>query len=127
MPKKTRYWVRHVWKKDKKISDEFNHVTYFRQTEKTCLSAILAQTSRTIHSLSFYNSSIMPQILWPAIICPLVLLAIYFFIIVPFCIRVANDCHFTKDLLRNGWTPVLSAMIISSLGGKFDHILSKNN
>jgi len=79
--------------------------------------AILAQTSRTIHSLSFYNSSIMPQIIWPGIICPLVLLAIYFFKIMPFCIRVANDCHFTKDLLRNGWTPVLSAMIISSLGG----------
>jgi len=30
---------------------------------------------------------------------------------------VASNCDFTKDLLRNGWTPVLSAMVISSLGG----------
>ena len=75
--------------------------------------AILAQSSRFIYSLSLYNSILMPQLVFP-----LILLAIYFVKIVPFCIQVASNCDFTKDLLRNGWTPVLSAMVISSLGGK---------
>ena len=47
-----------------------------------------------------------------------VALAVFFVAIPPFAINLAFNCDQVRDLLLKGWTPVLSAMIISSLGGK---------
>jgi len=46
------------------------------------------------------------------------ILAGYFIIITPFCYEKAKKNVNTSDILYNGWTPVLSAMVISSMGGK---------
>ena len=39
-------------------------------------------------------------------------------IILPSCVTVSSCNVNTRDILVSGWTPVLSAMVISSLGGK---------
>jgi len=41
-----------------------------------------------------------------------------YIIITPFCFDKAKKNVHTSDILHNGWTPVLSAMVISSMGGK---------
>ena len=41
-----------------------------------------------------------------------------YIIITPFCFDKAKKNVHTSDILYNGWTPVLSAMVISSMGGK---------
>lgn len=41
-----------------------------------------------------------------------------YIIITPFCYDKAKKNPNTSDILYNGWTPVLSAMVISSMGGK---------
>ena len=66
--------------------------------------AILAFTSKNIH---YFDS----------ILISLAILSLYFALILPYCLQIAKKCNHTKDLLKNGWTPVLSAMVISSLGG----------
>merc|ERR1711953_257034 len=73
--------------------------------------AILAESSKNLNSLE--NSSLF----LPQITCPLLIILGYLVLIVPFCIELAKKCESTKELLKNGWTPVLSAMVISSLGG----------
>lgn len=47
----------------------------------------------------------------------LALLSIYL-VITPLCAGAATRNSNTSSILRHGWTPVLSAMIISSMGGK---------
>lgn len=39
-------------------------------------------------------------------------------VVLPLFWHFANKCDQTKDILLNGWTPVLAAMTISSTGGK---------
>ena len=39
-------------------------------------------------------------------------------LILPVCLVKASANADTKDILVSGWTPVLSAMVISSMGGK---------
>ena len=41
-----------------------------------------------------------------------------YFIITPLCVSKASSNVNTASILQEGWTPVLSAMIISSMGGK---------
>ena len=74
--------------------------------------AILAQISKFI-----YNLRSDPSLITPYISFPLILILVYGFVVLPFSAKVAKNCSFTKDLLHNGWKPVLSAMVISSLGG----------
>ena len=53
----------------------------------------------------------------PELVYPLAILVVYALIVVPFSLKLAKTCNSTSILLTNGWTPVLSAMVISSLGG----------
>ena len=39
-------------------------------------------------------------------------------LILPVCLTKAHHNADTRDILVSGWTPVLSAMVISSMGGK---------
>merc|ERR1719186_468378 len=39
-------------------------------------------------------------------------------VVTPFCFERAKNNVDTCDILYHGWTPVLSAMVISSMGGK---------
>merc|ERR1719186_487546 len=39
-------------------------------------------------------------------------------VVTPFCWAKARDNEDTREILYIGWTPVLSAMVISSMGGK---------
>ena len=41
-----------------------------------------------------------------------------YLVITPLCVGVAGRNSNTSSILQNGWSPVLSAMIISSMGGK---------
>ena len=41
-----------------------------------------------------------------------------YFVITPLCVSKASSNVNTASILQQGWTPVLSAMIISSMGGK---------
>ena len=70
--------------------------------------ALLAHSAQTLHHIP--NAALK-------IICPLAALAVYFCLILPICLAWAKASPWTQDLVQNGWTPVLSAMLISSLGG----------
>ena len=48
---------------------------------------------------------------------PLAILSSYV-VIMPYCFRKAHENSNTREILYSGWTPVLSAMVISSMGGK---------
>ena len=50
----------------------------------------------------------------PIIHVPILILYI---LIAVYCQRISSLNKETKEILKNGWTPVLSAMMISSLGG----------
>ena len=41
-----------------------------------------------------------------------------YLLVTPLCVSEATSNTNTADILRHGWTPVLSAMVISSMGGK---------
>lgn len=58
---------------------------------------------------NFFNNS-------GALVAVIILLGYVF--ITPFCFKNAKNNVDTCDILYNGWTPVLSAMVISSMGGK---------
>ena len=73
--------------------------------------AILAESAKNLNALENLNL-FLPQVTFP-----LLIILVYILVIVPFCIDLAKKCESTKELLKNGWTPVLSAMVISSLGG----------
>ena len=75
--------------------------------------AILAQSAKVIHNFSKYPS----YIFMPELVYPFAILVVYALIVVPFSLKLAKTCNSTSVLLTNGWTPVLSAMVISSLGG----------
>ena len=48
----------------------------------------------------------------------IVIILLSYLLILPVCATRARDNPHTSDILTNGWTPVLSAMVISSMGGK---------
>ena len=75
--------------------------------------AILAQSAKVIHNFSKHPS----YIFMPELVYPLAILVVYALIVIPFSLKLAKTCNSTSILLTNGWTPVLSAMVISSLGG----------
>ena len=78
--------------------------------------AILAQSAKILYNVN--NSEGALFIIYKAeLLYPIIILAVYAFAVIPFCLQMAKICESTKDLLMNGWTPVLSAMVISSLGG----------
>ena len=58
---------------------------------------------------NFFNNS-------GALVAVIILLG--YVVITPFCFKNAKNNVDTCDILYNGWTPVLSAMVISSMGGK---------
>jgi len=47
-----------------------------------------------------------------------ILILLGYIVVTPFCFERAKNNVDTRDILYNGWTPVLSAMVISSMGGK---------
>ena len=67
----------------------------------------------TLGLLSFVASALHKS----SIIAPLAILAIYL-VLSPTFIRRAKQHPDTREILVNGWTPVLCAMVISSLGGR---------
>ena len=67
----------------------------------------------TLGLLSFVASNLHAT----SITVPLAILAIYL-LLCPTFITGAKHHPDTKEILVNGWTPVLSAMVISSLGGR---------
>ena len=48
----------------------------------------------------------------------IVIILLGYLLIIPICASRARVNPHTSDILTNGWTPVLSAMVISSMGGK---------
>ena len=49
---------------------------------------------------------------------PQAFLAEFYLVVAPICFVIASKTSVTKDVLASGWTPVLTAMMISSGGGK---------
>jgi len=55
-----------------------------------------------------------------------VIILLGYVVVTPFCFKRAKNNVDTCDILYNGWTPVLSAMVISSMGGKIlNNVISK--
>lgn len=77
--------------------------------------AILAQSSSIIHDMKSYY--ILTSIPYANVFLPACVLVLYAFVIAPLCIKAASHCVHTKKVLHDGWVPVLSAMVISSLSG----------
>jgi len=67
--------------------------------------SLLAGVSRAL-----YNALDDQVWLSPSIIC-------FSLLLTPLWVVIAKRCHYTKKVLYTGWTPVISAMGISSLGG----------
>ena len=65
--------------------------------------SLLAVVARMFHDM---NSSMIVSIM------------MVYSLILPVCLAKASLNADTKDILVSGWTPVLSAMVISSMGGK---------
>ena len=72
--------------------------------------AILAQSANLIYHLDDDATLYFK----PKLFYPIIILTIYGFLVIPFCLKLANICTSTKDLLSKGWTPVLSAMVSQS-------------
>ena len=60
--------------------------------------AILAHSAKTVHDLR--NGHLAAEWTYPGMI-----LACYAILVVPFCIKNAQECTSTHSLLKNGWTP----------------------
>lgn len=71
--------------------------------------ALLSAISRFLHSCLDIDGGTHH---W---IAPVISLC--FFVILPLWVYITHINHFTHDVLYTGWTPVISAMIISSTGG----------
>lgn len=71
--------------------------------------ALLSAISRFLHSCLDVDGGTHH---W---IAPIISLG--FFLVLPFWVYITHTNHFTHDVLYSGWTPVLSAMVISSSGG----------
>lgn len=71
--------------------------------------ALLSAISRFLHSCLDVDGGTHH---W---IAPVISLG--FFVVLPLWFYITHTNHFTHDVLYTGWTPVLSAMVISSTGG----------
>ena len=69
--------------------------------------AILAHSANLIYHLDTDGASYFK----PKLSYPIIILVIYGFLVIPFCLKLAKMCTSTNDLLSKGWTPVLSAMV----------------
>ena len=60
------------------------------------------------------------------VLTPEILLMVFYLIVAPICFGLILRTNVTKEVLVNGWTPVLAAMMISSGGGKIlSSVISK--
>ncbi|XP_020600481.1 solute carrier family 41 member 1-like isoform X2 [Orbicella faveolata] len=72
--------------------------------------ALLSAVSRFLHSCVQDSEAGTHHWITPVI-------SLCFFLVLPLWVYITHNNTFTHDVLYTGWTPVLSAMVISSTGG----------